>query len=287
VLVEWMGLEQSIFEMVEEFMIIQGNYLILSETVFRELRELQERQPHSVIIYSTNSLASTGCFHCHAASRKQRERMFNHGLHIYEMRPAPGDVRHFSPRYDSLVAEDRALPEDHGEQADDFELYDEVLTLNERAGPQYAIHAKSVVIDGDLGMIGSHNFDPRSRLHNTEAAVMFYGAEPVAALERELLQMTEDPNSWTVAPEQRIPVWNEFCEVMSVTSRAMPVLDLWPLFYTADFELREGAEPVLYDDPRFYENYRDVGEFPEVPMGLKKLKTRLFGIFGGLLVSLL
>ena len=34
-------------------------------------------------------------------------------------------------------------------------------------------------------------------------------------------------------------------------------------------------------------HYRDVGEFPEVPMGLEKLQTRLFGIFGGFLVSLL
>ena len=34
-------------------------------------------------------------------------------------------------------------------------------------GPRISLHAKSLVVDGEVAMVGSHNFDPRSANYNT------------------------------------------------------------------------------------------------------------------------
>ena len=273
--------EKQLSETVDDYLLIQANYLIFSKDTFRGLARLRERRPGVEITYSTNSLASTGCFYCYAISRKQRMTMVHlYGLRVHELRPVPADVRHFCARYGELLAEDERLGEEH-------DPYDDVLIEAPGYGPQFAIHSKSMVIDGRVALIGSHNFDPRSELHNTEAAVVLYGAEPAAALERELRRFLDDGNSWTVAPKKRISVWREFTAIVGSISRALPIFDIWPFRYTSAFELKEDAEPVPIDDPRFYENYRDVGEMPGTSFGWKRIQTRLFSAFGGATTSIM
>ena len=81
-------------------------------------------------------------------------------------------------------------------------------------------------------------------------------------------------------------MWREVNGVVSSISRALPVFDLWPLRHTTAYELREGAEPVPVEDPLFHARYWDVGELPEVPLGMHRTANYLFSAFGGLLTSL-
>ena len=41
-----------------------------------------------------------------------------------------------------------------------------------RKGARMGLHAKSLVVDRRIGVVGTHNFDPRSENYNTEGAVI-------------------------------------------------------------------------------------------------------------------
>ena len=62
---------------------------------------------------------------------------------------------------------------------------------------------------------------------------------------------------------------------------AFPVFDLWPFQYSANFELREGEEPVSPDHPSFYERYDNVGQFPDLDQPLTVIQTMLIRAMGG------
>ena len=70
-------------------------------------------------------------------------------------------------------------------------------------------------------------------------------------------------------------------------STALPLFDFWPFRYATSFELKPGCEPVLPTDPRFYECYKDVGDFPEVDLPMKTIYTRMVTAFGAGLVGIL
>ena len=48
-----------------------------------------------------------------------------------------------------------------------------------RAGIRMGLHAKSMVVDEAVGVVGTHNFDPRGDTLNTESAVVI--ADPAFA----------------------------------------------------------------------------------------------------------
>ena len=56
---------------------------------------------------------------------------------------------------------------------------------------------------------------------------------------------------------------NETNALLVEISNFMPLVDVWPFRYSASFELIEGKQQVEIDDPDFYDNYRDVGSFPQ------------------------
>jgi putative cardiolipin synthase len=274
-----MGLDSVLRDVAEDYVLIQSNYCVFSGGQFYRLKRLFEEKPELEVHYQTNSRAAAGCGYCWAIYRKQRMAMMLRGLRLYELRPFPGDVRHFNARYDELVSEDAALGES-------VEPYEGLIDLP-GYGPQTAIHAKTMVVDGKAVMIGSHNFDPRSEVHNTEASVVIFDEEVAQSLEAELRLAMANQNSWRVAPDPKLPVWRDFTNLIAHMSRALPTLDVWPSYYATNFELREGAESVPVDDPRFYENYRDVGSFPEVESGWKRFTTWLMSAFGGFASGLL
>ena len=52
------------------------------------------------------------------------------------------------------------------------------------------MHAKSLVIDGRVGVVGTHNFDPRGDRYNTESAVVIndpgFARELAASIRRDI-----------------------------------------------------------------------------------------------------
>jgi phosphatidylserine/phosphatidylglycerophosphate/cardiolipin synthase-like enzyme len=189
-------------------------------------------------------------------------------------------VRHFCPRYEALLREAQGLGPEH-------DPYGDVPTEDLERGPQFAIHAKTLVVDGRVSLVCSHNFDPRSQALNTEAGVVIWSEDVAGELEQELRLLTSARNAWCVALKERVPVWSPINDFFTSISRALPILDVWPFRDYSNYDLREGCEPVPTDDARFREHYQAVGQFPGVSAGWKRFQTRLYSAFGGFLEGLL
>ncbi len=149
------------------------------------------------------------------------------------------------------------------------------------------LHAKSLVVDDRIGVVGSHNFDPRSDNYNTESMVVVHDAEFAGALKASILRDMQPDNAWRVARQEKPPVFSGLNYSLGKISEKLPIFDIWPFPYAVSFELREGCNPLPPTDPRFYECYEDVGPFPEVDLPLKTVYTRILTAFGAGLTPIL
>jgi phosphatidylserine/phosphatidylglycerophosphate/cardiolipin synthase-like enzyme len=156
---------------LEESILMQSPYLVLSDPAVEMLRALRESNPDVRITVSTNSLASTDAPYVYAITFKHKKRYVKGlGLDIYEIKPVAGDIREFTPRYDRLLEESRREGSETRKQgsqepadADETELGVPSRVPVEADGPVFAVHQKAIVIDGKISIVGPHNFDPRSR----------------------------------------------------------------------------------------------------------------------------
>ena len=159
-----------------------------------------------------------------------------------------------------------------------------------RAGVRLGLHAKSMVIDNRIGVIGTHNFDPRSENYNTESAVIIDDPTFAQALAASIRRDIAPENSWVIAPRAKPPVLSGLDYSLGKVSEALPLFDLWPWRYATSYEFKPGPDcpvPVAPSDPAFHRCYQAVGDFPEVNVGPKWLYTRLLTAFGAGLVPIL
>ncbi|WNH54157.1 phospholipase D family protein [Stenotrophomonas oahuensis] len=159
-----------------------------------------------------------------------------------------------------------------------------------RSGARMGLHAKSLVVDRRVGVIGTHNFDPRSENYNTEGAVVIDDPAFAEALAQSILRDIEPDNSWTVAPRTKPPVLSGLNYSVGKASEALPVLDFWPWRYATDYEFQPGPEcpaPLPRQHADFHRCYTAVGDFPEVNVGPKWLLVRMLTAFGAGLVPIL
>ncbi len=269
---------------LSQSILMQTPYLVLSDPAVKMLRSLRESNPDVKITVATNSLAATDAPYVYGITFKRKKRYVKGlGLEIYEVKPVAGDIRELVPRYDRLVAESRQAGPEEPPELDESEHGDPDRVPVEVDGPIFAIHQKSIVIDDRISIIGSHNFDPRSVAINTEASIVVWDEGFAKELSLSIRRFTEPQNSWVIARRQKVPLIGHISGLIGSVSRLLPFFDLWPFRYTSSFELREGREPVARDDPRFYDNYRDVGQFPQVGLSPKRAQTQIVSGFGAIL----
>jgi len=159
-----------------------------------------------------------------------------------------------------------------------------------RAGVRMGLHAKSMVIDGRIGVIGTHNFDPRSEKYNTESVVIIHDEAFAQKLADSIRRDMSPENSWTIARRQKSPLFSGLDYSLGKVSESLPLFDLWPWRYATTYEFLPGPDcpaPLQRTDPNFMKCYRDVGDFPEVNIGPKWLYTRTLTAFGAGLVPIL
>lgn len=245
-----------------ERILIQSPYLVLSERGMELFEELSEKGV--TVGVSTNSLAATdnwtayGTFH-----QQKRELLRDLDMEVFEFRPTPlGDLAH---RVD-------------GEPESEVE-------------PFFCLHAKSIVVDEELGCIGSYNLDPRSANLNTEVALLVWDEEFTARLESSILADMQPDQSWVLAARDRpILVKQAMGLLESVNSLLadLTTLDLLPSTFSSCYELEAGESPVSRRHPDFYENYNSVGSFPGLDLiDDRKIKSRLMKSLGGVITPLL
>jgi len=227
---------------------IQTPYLVLTDPAVNLFKTVRKRYPDIDIRISTNSLAATDSWYVYALSYKQKKTyLVDLKFIIYEMKPNPGDMINLIPTYQQLL--DRPLAPSEVEHP---------------RGPFLCLHAKSMVIDDETAFIGSYNLDPRSENLNTEVGVVIRDRFFAKKLKDNIKKDMEPQNSWVIG-KRKIPLGlgtpNAIFEELSFL---LPLLDPWPFRYATSFELIEGKQFVEPSHNEFYDNYMDVGSFPQV-----------------------
>jgi putative cardiolipin synthase len=151
--------------------LIQSPYLILPKGGIELLAELHDRGVR--IRISTNSLASTDNLAAFVGYFKQRPRLLQAGIELYEYRAHPQI------------------------QADLIERFPRLAHKN----PIFALHAKSMVIDDSQLFIGTFNLDPRSANLNTEVGILVESQKLAQELTQSIERDIRPENSWRTTSE--------------------------------------------------------------------------------------
>ena len=161
----------------KESIVIQSPYLVMSDNA-RALFRAAVRRGVKVRIL-TNSLASTDNVQAFSGYRNQRRQLLAMGIEIREYRPDPANRATLFSR-----ANPPAIP------------------------PVFALHAKSMVIDGRIAYIGTFNFDPRSENLNTEVGAVIHHPGLARQLQALIEADMRPENSWSAAeePDRYVPV---------------------------------------------------------------------------------
>jgi phosphatidylserine/phosphatidylglycerophosphate/cardiolipin synthase-like enzyme len=309
---------RALIESAQHEVLLQTPYLVLSEPAQAMFRALHRRPDPPRVVVSTNSLAATDSFVTYALSYKYKRRYLrDFGFEIHEFKPFPADApidlaatgavlppiptRADLAQARARLRDARATP---GVRAQRYRrpLQAEYAALRyarrrgnervplERAGVRIGMHAKSLVVDERIGVVGTHNFDPRGDRYNTESAVVIDDPEFAQALARSIRGDAAPGNAWTIARRPDAPLFPGLEYTLAKVSERMPIFDLWPVRYATSYEFVPGPQcpaPLSPFDPKFQDCYRAVGDFPEVAVGFKSLLTRIFTAFGAGLAPIL
>ena len=159
----------QLFESVrgaEHSILIQSPYLIMPKGGVELFQSLTKRGVR--IRISTNSLASTDNIAAFSGYHRQRARLLNAGVELYEFKPHPGIQKELIERYQRLSKNNTV----------------------------FALHAKSMVIDDETIFIGTFNLDPRSANLNTEVGVLIDSEELARQLTKNIERDLRPENSW-------------------------------------------------------------------------------------------
>jgi len=257
--------------------VLQTPYLVLSRTARRVFRHLHRERPNLRVLVSTNSLAATDAFYVYALSYKYKKRHLKLGFEIHEFKPFPAEADKLVARYDQLG----------GITHSDRKYHRFGRAPLTREGVRIGLHAKTIVIDGRITLIGSHNFDPRSDRYNTESGFIIHDRAFARRVRAAILRDCRPANAWTIARRHSNSWLARLNRKIGDLSAKLPIFDLWPYRYASSFELKPGCKPMRPTNPDFYGCYRDVGDFPQVALPLKTIYTRIVTAFGAGLHSIL
>jgi phosphatidylserine/phosphatidylglycerophosphate/cardiolipin synthase-like enzyme len=257
--------------------VLQTPYLVISRPARTLFRDLRHDQPQLRVLVSTNSLAATDAFYVYALSYKYKKRYLKLGFEIHEFKPFPAEAPDVIANYAALG--------DHDDETTHYRKYGRAPLT--RQGVRLGLHAKTIVIDAAMTLIGSHNFDPRSDHYNTESGFIIHDGAFAQLVRASITRDIAPENAWTIARREHHGWLSRFNERIGDVSAKLPLFDLWPFRYASSFELNTGCAPLPPDDPGFYACYADVGDFPEVDLSPKTIYTRIITAFGAGLHSIL
>lgn len=146
---------------------IQSPYLITTEQSRKLFADAVNRGVKVRIL--TNSLCSTDNTEAFSGYQKGREALLKTGVRIFEMRP---DAK---KRYEIMTG---------------------ALQQKLNYTPVFGLHAKSMVVDGKITVIGTFNLDPRSSNLNTECVTVIRSSKVSQGVEKEMNEEFLPENSW-------------------------------------------------------------------------------------------
>lgn len=298
---------RGLIEGAQNEVLLQTPYLVFSKQAQQMFLDLRARPSPPRVVISTSSLAASDNPVVYSLAFKYKRRYLrDFGFRIYELKPFPEDA----PIDYAALLRSEAPPlalEEEAASAAEGKVQRELLRGEtrpsffgskaanrpirlKRAGIRIGLHAKSLVVDERVGVIGTDNFDPRSDNYNTEAVVIIDDAAFAQALAASIRRDIQPENSWTIGPREKPLLFSGLNYSLDKISSALPLFDLWPWRYSTNYEFVPGPDcpaPLPTNDPNFAKCYRDVGDFPEVKVGPKRLYVRILTAFGAGLVPIL
>jgi len=151
---------------------IQTPYLITTELSQNLFKEAVERGVKIRIL--TNSLASTDNVEAFSSYQTDRKKLLETGVRIFEFRPDAAERK-------KIMTGELQLTLDHK--------------------PIFGLHAKSMVIDNKITVIGTFNLDPRSANLNTECVVIVHSDKISRGVLKGMEEEFKPENSWETTLE--------------------------------------------------------------------------------------
>lgn len=259
----------ELIESADTDLLLQTPYMVLSKPARKAFLRLAERKPELRKRVSSNSLAATDAWPVYAVAHKHR-RMYleDLGFELHEFKPYPG--------YSDAAL--NAKPPNFVKSS--MRIVRERAPPLDREIPRRSLHSKSIVIDREIGIIGSHNFDPRSTWLNTENGIIVWDQRFADALAKEIEADMAPEQSWVVARKPDMRILTPLNQTVEKATEWLPLFDLWPWRYATSYELKPGCAPMRREDPHFLDCYVRVGDFPEVNLSVKAIYTRILTAFG-------
>ena len=168
----------SLIDYVHKDLLVVSPYFVPGERMMATFKAAVDRGVRVRIL--TNSLASNDAPVAHIGYARYREQLLKDGVELFELDSDPSNLRAAF----GMGSTGSATPQ----------------------AQRMMLHSKVLVLDGQLTVIGSMNLDQRSKLQNTEIAVLVRSKK----LSRETTQLIEQGlthGSWRVVLENGELVW--------------------------------------------------------------------------------
>lgn len=164
---------------------IQSPYLVTTELSQQLFREAIDKGVEVKIL--TNSMMSTDNLEAFSGYKRDREKLLETGIDIYEFKP------------------DAAIR---------FKVMTGALQKEIDYTPIFGLHAKSMVVDESIAVIGTFNLDPRSANLNTECIAVVHDRTIAGNLYTAMLEDMKPENSWHTTlsfnPDGEAGWWKRF-----------------------------------------------------------------------------
>ncbi|MCB0493637.1 MAG: phospholipase D family protein [Cyclobacteriaceae bacterium] len=164
---------------------IQSPYLVTTALSQQLFREVIDRGVEVKIL--TNSMTSTDNLEAFSGYKRDREKLLEAGIDIYEFKP------------------DAAIR---------FKVMTGALQQKIDYTPTFGLHAKSMVVDEAIAVIGTFNLDPRSANLNTECIAVVYDSTIAGNLYAAMLEDMQPENAWHTTlsfnPDGEAGWWKQF-----------------------------------------------------------------------------
>lgn len=147
--------------------LIESPYLVTTDIGKKLFRDAVKRGVKVQII--TNSLASTDNLEAFSGYQRDRKALLETGVEIYEFRP---------------------------DAAERYKVMTGSLQKKLNYAPVFGLHAKTMVVDGQIAVIGTFNLDPRSANLNTECVTIIKDVRIAQQVQKNLQEELKPANSW-------------------------------------------------------------------------------------------
>ncbi len=169
---------------------IQTPYLVTTEIGRNLFKEAVDRGVEVNIL--TNSMASNDNLEAFSGYQRDRKKLLETGVNIFEFKP------------DAQIRQ---------------KVMSDALQKKLNYVPIFGLHAKSMVVDEKITVIGTFNLDPRSANLNTESIVIIPSITISKEVEKGMFVEMQPENAWSISKKWNPDHLNDTMKKIKIKSR--------------------------------------------------------------------